>query len=102
MASKQVKQEDLPVISMSVSKLKLLPRKQKRSKFDPIAKALYEAKDPEKAFIYNVPKGRDPVKHRSQVYAAMYKSLAKIDTKAKFKVSVAVLEGNQFGITASW
>lgn len=100
--SKDVSKEDLPVIAVSVDKLKLVPRKAKRSKFDPIARAIFEAKDPKKAFIYNVPKGRDPIKHRSQVYAAMYKSLAKVDAKVKFKVSVAVLEGNQFGISASW
>lgn len=102
MATKQVSKEDLPVIAIAVDKMKLAPRKAKRSKFDPIAKAIYEAKDPKKAFVYNIPKGRDATKHRSQVYAAMYKSLAKLNDKAKFSVSVAILEGNQYGISASW
>lgn len=101
MATKTVK-KPVSVSVVHIDDLKVAPRKVRASQFDPIAKALYEADNPNKAVVFDVPADRDIVRYRSQVYAAMHRSLGKLNPKAKFKVRIRVLEGNKFGISAAW
>lgn len=84
--------------TVQLKDLKLAPHKLRPSKYDPISRVLHDGKQGE-AVVYDVPKGKDVGKYRSQVYTAMQQSLKKLYPSKTFTVSIAMLETGQLAIS---
>lgn len=72
------------------------PRRRRASKFDPIAEALL--KNPKKAVVVDVPKGKSPQVYRTMLYTRLIKCLDFMKPNHNKRVSISILEDDNLGV----
>lgn len=76
--------------------LKKKPKKRRQSKYEPIVETMLQNR--KKAYIFEVPEGKDPSTYRGMLYPRIKKALDVVKPRHNLRATIALLEDGNLAI----